>query len=104
MGINERQPVLLVAPVADTTAGQWTFVSTGIDRAVRFLNVYNTSGVELYLGFNGRVASASDFDMLVPNSVQLCGRTAFYGVDEVEQLSIWVPSGGDVDGIRIGGI
>lgn len=91
-------PTQNTAPVANTTAGKWTFYP-----GCRALYLQNTTGQTLGIAFNGTTASGTVYDYTLANSAQVTLKAEDIGVEAFDVVSIWVPASGTAANIVIRG-
>ena len=96
-----QTPNNAVVPVANTTPGQWQFVSGGVSR----LTINNFSGQNIFVRFNdANNASASVYDILIPNNTCQLVRALFdLGLDVIDNVSVWFPTSATVANFNISG-
>jgi len=89
-------------PVADTTAGKWTF-STPVNQ----ISIDNNTGARVYVLFNNNTtgASTSNYDIALNDTNGTCTSTlSGLGLNTVTQVSVWVAAGGTVGNLNIRGL
>jgi len=95
-------PSTVVAPVADTSAGLFTFTS-----GLKSLYIRNTTGETIYLRINGTAAlpaSATVYDAVIATGADLrLHADTDLNVHKIDRVSIWVPSGGTAANIEVRG-
>jgi len=97
--VEFRDPTETTAPVADTTAGLWTFSPPATD-----LQIDNRSGQVIYVRVNSAsAASATAYDFTAYNGQRL-GGFHFRSDMTVQTVSIWFPAAATVTSIAIRGI
>ena len=100
MGNEYRTPTKTTNPVADTTAGLWTFATPA-----SFLLLTNRSGQTIYVRFNSSsAASVATHDLSLANGATLNMNQANYGVGNFATVGVWFPSGATVGNFTIRGI
>lgn len=100
MGVEYRTPTETTTPVADTTAGLWTFATPA-----GHLLLTNTSGQRIYVRFNSAsAASATAHDFSMADGASLALKPADYGVHDFSTVSVWFPAEATVANFAIRGI
>ncbi len=100
MGVEYRAGTQATEPVANTTAGKWTFAP-----GASHLLLSNLSGETVYIRFNSASAAAvatHDYVLATGGSVNL--EAADLGVVAFDTVSVWFPSGATVTSWAIRGI
>lgn len=104
-----RQPVVQQPPVAGTTAGVYTFISSGEHDAARAVNIVNDTGKTIYVLWNSDQAATNKCNLTVKDT----GDAGIVGGAHLTEkglgfkiatLSIWVPADGDVSGLQVWGL
>lgn len=84
-----RAPTTTTSPVADTTAGLFTF-----DPPVKAVILQNTTGQTLKIKINGTVvASAAVYDFQLTNNGERELVARNFGVGAFDKIHVWMPSG-----------
>jgi hypothetical protein len=91
-------PTETTAPIADTTAGLWTF-ATPASRL--FLN--NRSGQTIYTRFNVAGAVVATHDHTLANGAAANLKAEDLGIGSFSLVSVWFPSGATVASFNIRG-
>lgn len=94
-------PTKTTAPVADTSAGLYTFV-TPVTRAI----VHNTTGQILYLRLNTTTAASAamgGYDLAVASAATVTINPADHGLREIKYVGVWCPAAATVENINIRG-
>ena len=91
-------PTQMTAPVADTTAGLFTFTTP-----VSHLFVGNYSGQPIYIRFNADEAAVATHDYYLANNGVRTFPAADYGLRNFTTVSVWFPSGATVGNFEIRG-
>lgn len=100
MGVEYRTPTETTAPVANTTAGLWTFGTPA-----GHLLLSNTSGQRIYVRLNSAsAASATAHDFSMADGASSALKPADYGVRDFSTVSVWFPTGATVGNFTIRGI
>jgi len=93
-------PTQTTAPVANTTAGLWTFGTPA-----SHLQLTNLSGQTIYVRFNsGSAASASAYDLILVNNGTIHIKAGDYGLGAFSTVSVWFPTGATVGSFAIRGV
>lgn len=98
LGRNYIGPTQTTAPVANTTAGLWTFPD-----GVHGLFLKNTSGQTITIAFNGTTASATTFDYELANNGTLHASAEDLGVGVFNTVTVWFPTSSTVTNFVIRG-
>jgi hypothetical protein len=87
------------APVAGVSAGLYTF-----PHGKHTLFITNTTGKSVYLGFNGTVPSATEYDFYaLVNGGEILIPAEYTGIGLFDAIGIWVPADGNVDNLKVRG-
>ena len=96
--VELRDPTETTAPVADTTAGLWTF-----SPAATHFQFQNYSGQICYLRFNSAsAATATTYDVAVATNQRI--GAAIADTFLVQTVSIWFPAAATVASVSLRGI
>jgi hypothetical protein len=100
MGIEYRTPTKTTTPVANTTAGLWTF---GTKASTLLLT--NQSGQTISVRFNSvSAASATAYDVIMVNGACTLFEASDYGVHDWSTVGVWFPTSATVTSFVIRGI
>ena len=97
-----RTPTQTTAPVADTTAGLWTF-GTPASHVI----ITNTSGQTINVRLNSASAAAATMgshDLIIANAGQLVIKASDYGLHKIKTVGVWFPAAATVGNFNIRGI
>ncbi len=95
-----RTPTETTGPVADTTAGLWTFAPPA-----SHILLTNRSGQIIYVRFNtATAASVAAHDLSIADGVSINIWGKEYGVDQMEQIGVWFPAASTPANFTIRGI
>lgn len=92
-------PTKTTTPVADTTAGLWTFGT-----AASHLLLTNTSGQRIYVRFNtSTAASVAAHDLSLADGASINIAKDDYGLDVIKLVGVWFPAAATVGNFTIRG-
>lgn len=97
-----RSPTETTTPVADTTAGLWTFATP-----VQRLLLTNRSGDLAYARFNSTAGvgiSADSHDIMLPAEESILIDAYKWGLTQIATVGVWFEAGSDVDLFTIRGV
>jgi len=98
MAVTYATPTQTTAPVANTTAGLWTFTPPA---SVLFLN--NRSGQTINVRFNAAGAAVATHDFQMLNAATATLKASDYGVGTFSTVSVWFPTSATVASFNIRG-
>ena len=100
MAVEFQAATQVTAPVANTTAGKWTFAP-----GVSTLSISNWTGQTIYVRVNSAsAATASVFDRTFLNNASEIIRLSDWGVHDVDTVSVWMPTSATVGNFILRGI
>lgn len=86
-GTPLHNPAVTTAPVANTTAGLYTF-----DPGASVISMHNYTGQLINIAFNGVTATVAVHDFKMADDVQATLKAEDYGVGVFDTVSVWMPS------------
>ena len=99
MGQTYVVPTKTTTPVANTTAGLWTFANPAWAIFLR-----NTTTKTINIAFNGNTASATVYDVApLADAGMITIKAADYGLTDITTVSVWMPTGSTVANLVIRG-
>jgi len=100
MAAQYYDPTETTAPVANTTAGLYTFTPPCSHVIIR-----NHSGETINVVLNTTTAaSTSAYDFAIANNGQVTVNPGDYGIGPIKYVGVWFPSGATVGNFNIRGI